>query len=191
MIRDYWSTALTADLGKGYLVAFRHVTEAASLGSGIQQIVRNWVDAKLASIQELSSLVDKARLLQFLQVDVFGLVALASNPGRFCLTVIEVKDNQMSLADFGQTLVYVLGSAASSGFLLGVNADASPALATLLNYRSSILKGTLLVGKRSQQYLLGICKWDTSSGDPLRFQLGHINSIRTLSRFIRTELSVS
>jgi hypothetical protein len=190
-IRDYWLRALSADLGKDYLVAFRHVVEVANLGNGMEQIARNWVAANLASTQELGTLMEKARLLHFLQVDVFGLVASASNPGRFSLIVIEVKDNQLNLSDFGQILVYVLGSAASFGFLLGVNVDASLTLATLLNYRSSILEGTQLVGKKSEPYFLSICKWDTSSGDPLRFQLGRINSIHTLSRFIRRELSVS
>lgn len=190
-IRDYWTTAVASDLGSEYLVAFKHVIEATNLGSGLQQIANDWINSNLASVQGLNALLNKANLLYFLQVDIFGVAALASDPAKFCLIVIEVKDNQMTLSDFGQTLVYVLGSTASFGFLLGIDVDTTPALSTLLNYRPAILNGSLLVGKTSQDYLMGICKWDTSSGDPLRFQLGQIKSIRTLSRFIKQELSVS
>lgn len=190
-IRDYWSTALSPDLGSEYLVAFKHVLEAPNMGSGMEQIADDWINSHLADSQGLNSLVKEARLLRFLQVDIFGIVALASNPARFCLIVIEVKDNQLTLSDFGQTLVYILGSAASFGFLLGVNVDTMPALAALLNYRPSILNGTLHIKSGGQDYILGICKWDTSSGDPLRFQVGQIDSIHMLSRFIKRELSIS
>lgn len=190
-IRDYWTTALSTDLGNEYLVAFRHVIEAPNMGSGIEQIANYWIDSHLADPQTLNPLVREARLLRFLQVDVFGIIALASNPGKFCVLVIEVKDNQLTLSDFGQTLVYILGSNARFGFLLGVNVDTMPALSALLAYRPSIMNGKVSVNNTHQDYNLGICKWDTSSGDPLRFQVGQIDSIHMLSRFIKRELSVS
>lgn len=122
-------------------------------------------------------------MVRELFVDITGCI-YSNNSEKSALIICELKKKPLSLTDFAQLIGYCYTSSVPCGLLISIDNRISTSFEKILRNNPHLLNFKL----SNKKFRIGICWWNSSSGELCFDQIGNISSITDLSRFIAHQL---